>query len=244
MRIARRRGRLSRRCVPRMPLERRLAAAGLALVLVVVLAAASLRLAGSDALVRAAHRVAASLEVIVAAWLAWLAWRARRVEPALGLALALTVALSVLGIAAGRNPSELQAMGNLLGGLALAAAFAWLAGHARKERALTPVLASFLLALLFMQAVLGSRLSIHARYEMPALPAHAMLGLVLAVLLGWFARRRRGGQGRLVFALAIGTLLAGFTALHYEYSATAALVHAGAAALLIAATAAALSRAA
>lgn len=227
-----------------MPLERRLALAGLFLVLVVVLAAASLRLAGSDALVRAVHRVAASLEVIVAAWLAWLAWRARRVEPALGLALVLTIALSVLGIAAGRNPSEPQAMGNLLGGLALAAAFAWLAGDAGEKRALTPVFAPVLLALLFVQAVLGSRLSIHARYEMPALPAHAMLGLALAVLLGWFAPGRFRRHGKRVLVLAIGTLLAGFTALHYEYSATAALVHAGAAALLIAATAAALSRAA
>jgi heme A synthase len=231
-----------------MPLERRLAAAGLALVLVVVLAAASLRLEGSDALVRAAHRVAASLEVIVAAWLAWLAWRGRgEGRPnavAVAVMVALTVALSVLGIAAGRTPSELQAMGNLLGGLALAATFAWLAAagerRGRENRGLTPFLFS-LLALLFLQALVGARLSIHARYEMPALPAHAMLGLVLAVLLAWFGL---GRSRKLVFALALATLLAGFTALHCEYSATAALVHAGMAALLIAATAAAVGRAA
>jgi hypothetical protein len=227
-----------------MPLERRLAAAGLALVLVVVLAAASLRLAGSDALVRAAHRVAASLEVIVAAWLAWLAWRARRVDPALGLVLALTVALSLLGIAGGRNPSELQAMGNLLGGLALAAAFAWLFGRTLPdERRVGPALVLTFGVLMVLQALIGARLSIYARYELPALPAHALLGIALTAFVGWLGLARIGGlRGKLVFALTLVTLVAGFSALQYERSATAALVHAGIVALLVVVAAATVSR--
>jgi len=47
-----------------------------------------------------------------------------------------------------------------------------------------------------------------------------------------------------LFGLALAVPIAGFTALHYEYSAAAALVHAAAAALLLATAAYTFARAA
>src|SRR6185369_2380539 len=92
-----------------------LASAGLGLVLLVVLVSVAIRLgqaatpplgAGAMLALRAMHRSAASLEVLVVLWLAWLAWRGRSARPAFArggaLALAITLFLSVLGIAAGQ----------------------------------------------------------------------------------------------------------------------------------------------
>ena len=52
----------------------------------------------------------------------------------------------------------------------------------------------------------------------------------------------RGAAGKALFVLALAVPVAGFTSLHYEWSAGAALVHAAAAALLLASTAYALGR--
>jgi len=218
-------------------------------VLVVVAVSAAIRLDwGSVSLLRVAHRTAASLEVIFVLWIGWLLFRSRHEAPArwraAAIALALTLFLSVLGIAAGQSPARLQAMGNLLGGLALASAFAWLVGAAGRG---TPVLARALAALagalLAAQAVVGARLSIFGRTDVPALPAHAMLGLAVAAILGWLALSRIPGRdGRLLLYGAIVAPLAGFTALQYDSSSGAALVHAIAAAALVATAAYTLGR--
>jgi hypothetical protein len=214
----------------------RLAAAlGVALVFLVVVAAAGIRLDTGIPGLRVVHRIAASLEVVVVLWLAWMAWRRRAVQVALGL----TALLSVIGIVGGQQPPPAIAAANLLGGLALAAAFAWVFGKSgsdptRMNRGQTPIFA----LLLALQVALGAWLTLVHLYS-AALPAHAMLGLILAALLSWFVRDRP-----LVAALALAAPLAGFTALHYEYSALAALAHAAAAAALLAGAAYALARAA
>lgn len=229
-------------------------AAGLALVLAVVLLSAAIRLGQaatpplSDAilvLLRGLHRAAASLEVLVAMWLSWFAWCVRTERPALargiGLLAAITVALSVLGILAGRNPPPAAAMGNLLGGLALAAVFAWLLGalsSAADDRAVSRTTWLWA-ALLAAQCLLGARLAVYpGAASSAALPAHALLGVLLAAGGAWLSLRighlprRRAG-----FALALLVPAAGFTALHFEHSPSAAFAHAAAAAALVAAAA-------
>lgn len=231
---------------------RTVAAAALTLVFAVVLLSAVIRLGqaavpplgdGMLLLLRGLHRAAASLEVLAAAWLGWFAWRARAERPALArgvaLAVVITVALSVLGIVAGRTPAPAAAAGNLLGGLALAAVFAWMLGAPRATagRADRCVVWGGAV-LLAVQCLLGAWLAVFpAAAASPALPAHAMLGLVLAGSAGWLARRigeaRRRAAG---FALALLVPLAGFTVLHVEHAA-AAFAHAVVAALLVIAAA-------
>lgn len=237
------------------PPERQLrlsAALGLGLILTVVVAAAGIRL-GFPGL-RIVHRMAASLEVIAVLWLGWMAWRTRAdrlgVLRAALLAIGLTAFLSVVGIAAGQNPPLAGAAANLLGGLALVAVFAWTFGRSEKgNRALTPIsivtpILLLVAVLLAIQLAIGARLSLVERYA-AALPVHGVLAVVLAAFLGWVGlARMRGPAGRAVFAFALAAALAGFTSLHYEYSAFAALAHAVAAALFLAATAYALGRAA
>ena len=228
------------------------AAAGLALVLGVVLASAAIRLnaAGIEpmlgpsglAALRAIHRVAASLEVLAALRLAWVAWRSS--GRLVALVLGLTVFLSLLGIIAGKTPTPLQSLGNLLGGLALAAAFAWALGEKGSgtffdKRFLTP----FLLGALALQMLVGARLALYGRVELPALPLHALLGLAVAALYGWLALARiRGGFGTVLFVLALAAPAAGFTALEHPYSAFPSVVHAAIVALFTASAAFALSR--
>jgi hypothetical protein len=231
----------------------RAAAAGLTLVLAVVLLSAAIRLGQAAAppldpaillVLRGFHRTAASLEVLVAAWLSWVAWQMRARRPALArgvaLAAALTIVLSVLGIFAGRTPPPGAAMGNLLGGLALAAVFAWLLGESRSPAGRAAGRGAWIgLLLIAAQCVLGARLAVFpGAASSAALPAHAMLGILLAAGGVRLARgtphlpRRRMG-----IALALLVPIAGFTALHYEDSSAAAFAHAAAAALLVAAAA-------
>jgi len=231
------------------------AALGLVLVLLVVLVSAAIRLnaafvgelvsASGLSVLRGVHRTSASLAVLAALWLAWTAWRMGEASRTpVGIVLALTVLLSLLGIVAGKTPTPAQALGNMLGGFALAAAFAWLLGAAYRDGT-SFTLAAFLAlgGMLALQTLIGARLSIFGRSDFPALPLHAMLGLGAAALLAWLALARIGGrEGRLLFALALAAPLAGFTALQYEYSAAAALVHAASAALLAAGAAFTLSR--
>jgi len=232
---------------------RTVAAAGLGLVLAVVFLSAAIRLGQAAAppvgegmllMLRALHRAAASLEVLAAAWLAWFAWRVRAERPALArgvaLAAAITVALSVLGIVAGRTPPPAAAAGNLLGGLALAAVFAWILGTLRQPagRAADYVVGSGAV-LLAVQCLLGARLVIFpAGAASPALPAHAILGILLACGTAWLARGSGSARQRVAgIALALVVPLAGFTALQFDHSALAAFVHAGVAALLVVAAA-------
>jgi hypothetical protein len=177
-----------------------LAVLGLALVLLVVIAAAGIRLEIGIPGLRVVHRIAASLEVLVVLWLAWIARR----NAAVWIALGLTALLSLVGIAAGQKPPPAAAATNLLGGLALAAVFAWILGSKRAagNRALTPIL-----LLLAVQLALGAWLSIVDRSGM-ALPAHGLLAVALTALLVWFARARP-----LLLVLALAAPLAGFTAL-------------------------------
>lgn len=231
-----------------------LARAGFVLVLLVVLISVAIRLGqaatpplGASAMfaLRAIHRSAASLEVLVVLWLAWLAWRDRGARPAFArgaaLALAITLFLSVLGIAAGQSPPPLAAFGNLLGGLALAVNFAWLAGRLRGNVPGAHTLAITLgAALLALQCVLGARLAVfEGAAGSLALPAHGMLALLLAAGLFWLPAPGRGHAAwrQAGIVLAVIVLLTGFTALQFEFSRTAAFVHAAAAALLLAAAA-------
>ncbi|MBI1943652.1 MAG: hypothetical protein HYS35_08285 [Betaproteobacteria bacterium] len=218
-------------------------------MIVVLYASAAIRLgqtaappldAGTLSALRAAHRAAASLEVIVALWLGWLAWRARREQPLLArgawLVLALTAALSALGVAAGRTPPPAAALGNLLGGLALAAAFAWVLGRLRNRASPAGVGVARLGApLLAAQCLLGAALSIlPGASASAALPAHGMLGIVLASAAIWLALRSAPAVRRATgFALALLVPVAGFTALHFERSSAAAFAHAAAAALVV-----------
>ena len=222
------------------PPERRLAfaaALGLGLVLAVVVAAAGIRLEVGIPGLRIVHRIAASLEVLVVLWLGWMAWR----RPAVLAAFALTALLSVVGIMAGREPPPVAVAVNLLGGLSLAAVFAWILGRSKsspkRARSLIPIL-----LLIALQLGLGASLSIAERSS-TVLPVHGLLAVALVAGLAWLALARIGGAtGKALFALALAAPLAGFTALHYEYSAAAALVHAAAAAALLASTAYALGR--
>ncbi|MCC6209681.1 MAG: hypothetical protein IT513_01435 [Burkholderiales bacterium] len=224
----------------------------MALVLAVVLLSAAIRLGqtkpplseGMLLLLRGFHRAAASLEVLVAAWLGWWAWRMRAERPALarGVALAggLTVALSALGIVAGRSPPPAAAMGNLLGGLALAAVFAWLLAEIRSPGSRSPGRSVRLWApLLAAQCVLGAWLAVSAGPGFsPALPVHAILGILLAAggirLSSRSSRRAHRGAG---IALALLVPIAGLTALQAGDSPAAAFAHAAAAALLVCAAA-------
>ena len=210
--------------------ERLAAGVGLALVFLVVVAAAGIRLDTGIPGLRIVHRIAASLEVVLVLGIAWMAWR----RPAVQLALALTAVLSVVGIVGGQQPPAALVAVNLLGGLALAAVFAWIAAEKRSDP-FTDRKGAMLL-LLALQVGLGAWLSIVELYS-PALPAHGMLAIVVTALLVWFARGNRW-----LVALALAAPLAGFSALHYEFSPLAALLHAAAAAALLAAATHALGR--
>jgi hypothetical protein len=156
-------------------------------------------------------------------------WR----RPAVLLALALTAILSVAGIIGGQQPPPRIAALNLLGGLALAGTFAWIlrkkgSGPFSGKRVLTP----FLLVVVGAQLALGTWLSIVDRFGM-ALALHGLLAIALTAALLWHSRTRP-----LLVVVAAAAPLAGFTALHFEYSALAALVHAMTAALLVVSVAA------
>lgn len=217
---------------------RLLACAALALVLAVVFASAALR-QGAEVLspqaiaaLRIAHRSAASLEVLVLIALAWTAWR----SPAVLAAAALTVMLSVVGIAAGRNPPPAAALANILGGLALAACFAWLLGSASR----TPAKGrrgryGRLGALLAAQCALGAVLSVYVKeaFSLVGL-VHALLGAALAAGAARLALRLDGAHLRFgLLGLALAVPATGFAAALFGLPFGATLAHAGAVALLL-----------
>lgn len=175
----------------------------------------------------------------------WAAWRLRMSDPALtraaALAGALTVFLSILGAAAGQNPSPLAAAGNLLGGLALAATFAWTVGRAAVRPGEGGVAhIGGVLALLAAQCVLGawvSQLSAESLWSFP-LFAHAMLGAAVSALAAWLALRLDAPPQRFTFlGAALAAPAAGLASAMFGQPLAAMLAHAAAAALLAAAAA-------
>jgi heme A synthase len=235
------------------PEARRLAAAataGLACVAAVLLLSAAIR-HGSDQLggatlsiLRIFHRTSASLEVLAMLAVGWTAWRlsaANRTLPAGAAAIAaLTVFLSVLGILAGQNPPPAAAAGNLLGGLTLAAAFAWMAGRSGVWPAEgTAPRASLTTSLVAAQCVLGAWISIFSEELWSlALLAHAVLGSTLASAAAWFALRMDASRPRFaLLGIALAAPAAGFGSALFGQPLGAVLAHAGAAALLVAAAA-------
>ena len=218
----------------------RAAWAGLILVLTVIVFSVAIRLgadrasAGLMLALRGVHRVSASAEVLAAIALVWFAWR-RSLPVA-----ALTIFLSVLGILAGQNPPPLAALGNLLGGLALAAAFAWALGraHGRVPQDRTR-LGHAMAALLAVQCALGAWLSLFAEELWSlALLAHAAIGLALAAGAAWLALRlAHAAQRFALLGLAIAAPAAGATSALFGQPLAASIAHAAAAALLVAAAA-------
>lgn len=225
------------------PVEGRVAKAawsGLVLVLVVIVFSVAIRIgeesasAGLLRVLRGVHRVSASAEVLAAIALVWLAWRR-------SLAVAvLTIFLSVLGILAGQKPPPLAALGNLLGGLALAAAFAWVLGRAhgrapQERRRLGDGVA----ALFVVQCGLGAWLSLFAEELWSlALLAHALVGLALAAGAAWLALRlARAPQRFALLGLALAAPAAGAVSALFDQPLAASIAHAAAAALLVTAAA-------
>lgn len=218
--------------------RRALTAASLALVLVVVVASAVIRLLGEDLggallVVRGVHRVAASAAALAILAAGWYGWREGRRAMA-AIVVALMLALSALGAATGTEPPPLAAAGNLLGGLALSALLAWWLGRDAR-RGGEPLLHA-VGALALAQALLGAWSTIFERDETwtLALLGHATLGLALAGLLGWIALRVRAWW---LVALAVAAPLAGLASGLLDAPAGPALAHAAAAALLVSAAA-------
>lgn len=224
--------------MPARPPEARLAvaaSAGLGLVLLVIVVSVAIRLDAEPLVaLRGVHRTAASLEVLAMLTLAWLAWRRAL------LVIALTVILSALGIAAGQNPPPAAALGNLLGGLALGAAFAWVLGRAQGQAGQrSSRIGNAAVALFAVQCVLGAWLALFAEELWSwALLAHAALGLALAAGAVWLALRlERAAQRFALLGVALAAPAAGIASALFEQPLAASLAHAAAAALLVAAAA-------
>lgn len=217
------------------PALRKLTAASLALVLVVVVASAAIRLFNQDLgallpVVRGVHRVSASAAALSILAVGWLAWRGGRRSLAAAVVL-LMIGLSVLGAATGTTPPPAAQAGNLLGGLALAAMLAWLLNT--KEGISWNGLVW--IGLVCIQALLGAWLAIFAE-ELWSLPliAHATLGLALAAAFAAFVL-----QAKLFIRilLAAAVPVTGIAAALLGQPLAASLAHAAAVALLIAAAA-------
>lgn len=205
------------------------------MVLLVIVISVAIRLdAGPLFALRGVHRAAASLEVLAMLALAWLAWRRA------ALVIALTVFLSVLGILAGQKPPPAAALGNLLGGLALAAAFAWALGRAQGRAARRASrIGHAAAALLAAQCALGAWLAIFAKdLEAWALGAHTALGFALAAGAVWLALQlARAPQRLALIGIALAAPAAGIASAQFYQPLGASLAHAAAAALLVAAAA-------
>lgn len=216
------------------PALRKLTAASLALVLVVVLASAAIRLFNQDLgallpVVRGVHRVSASAAALLILGVGWLAWRGGRRSLA-AAAVLLMIGLSVLGAATGTTPPPAAQAGNLLGGLALAATLAWLL-NTREGISGTGLV---WVGLVCIQALLGAWLAIFAEepWSLPLI-VHATLGLALAGGVIWLSSFRS-----ILFAvLAIAVPVTGIAAALLGQPLAAGLAHAAAVALLIAAAA-------
>lgn len=212
---------------------------GAVLVLIVVAASATIRLSATDAgatvaIARGVHRAAASLAAIVVLAVAFIAPPGAKAA-AIGT-LALTLALSIVGWVAGTHPPLAAALFNQVGGIALAALLAWLAGraapvHAQGVRALARVA----LGLAALQALGG--VSIAALWKSAPLAVylmHAACGLAAAACLAALAAAQRSV---VLLALAFAAPALGIAASLMAPSAAAQAAHAFAAAALLAAAA-------
>jgi hypothetical protein len=219
--------------------------AGLAalLVLAVVAASAAIRnddLAAALAVTRGAHRAAASLAALAVFALAWLGWRQVPLRMGIAGALALTIALSAIGVVAGIEPPRWAAISNQTGGIALAALLAWLNGRSAARVALPRAalpLATLALAVAAVQALGGALLvTLWPGAPVAAFIFHAAGGLAAAVLLAALGLRYAA------FAVLVPSL--GAAAAVSALPGISQVLHALAAASLLAAAAHAHGRAA
>lgn len=223
-----------------------LAATGLACMLVVIAASSYIRLgslfpavADAVAFARGAHRVAASLAGMAVFALAWLAYRGRAPSWAAYAALGVTFLLAGLGAAFGTTPSPAAALGNVVGGLALAALLAWVLARAAAARtAANPPLAHAAFYLGCVQAALGAWIGTRPEeVGFGTMSTHVALGAAVALLAGWLGVRLAASGARMglaMLALAAATPLAGAISAFFEPPAELALLHPVAAALLLA----------
>ena len=231
----------------------RLAGAALLLVAAVIVVSAAIRLgqiareplsSAALAALRGVHRVSASLDALAVFALAWLAWRARTARPSFAraalIALVLTVGLSALGVVGGKEPGPRIALGNLLGGLALAVSLAWVLGHLQRapQGAAPERFARAALALAAVQCALGGWVALLATelWSWP-LAIHALLGALLALgalrigmVLGAAAERR---AALVVLFPALAAPAAGVLTAVFDAPFGIALAHAAAAAALL-----------
>jgi len=227
-----------------------LAAAGWALMLAVLAASAYIRMSpapGADVeLVRGVHRASASLAGLAVLLLAgWALWRRHLVPGALA-ALALIVFLAALGRATGSAPPPYAALGNLAGGVALAALLAWTFGRSQAPwQAAGPQrrLALGVLAAAAAQTAFGGWLATCVPVEPPSIVpwVHAATGVAAAALAAWLGvRLARAGLARTgvaLIVLAALALAAGVASLLLELPVLALLAHPLATALLLSALA-------
>jgi heme a synthase len=188
------------------------------------------------AVVRGAHRVAASgvLLTVLAIVVLALAWRPRqRAAGALACALlALALALSALGIVTPGSRSAWVMLGNLLGGLAMLG-LAWsLVGRVSAAPVPMPsgplARAALAGAILWgVQASLGALAG--ARLAQPAPIAHLALALLAApwsFAVGWWAcQRGRRPEGAALIALAALQWLLGIAATAWSAAPAVVLAH-------------------
>ena len=226
--------------------------AGLAaiLTLVVVAASAAIRLGASElggamAIARGVHRAAASLAALLVLASFWRALRIDRLRRPASAAFVLMLALSAVGWATGIQPPPAAALFNQLGGIALAALLAWIAGRAARGNDDPPAdraLANVALVLAALQTVFGAALVLLGDAVAPVLlMAHAVSGLAAAAIGAALGARLAGsgaarGAAWLLVCAAL-TPLAGIFSVLPAPAFVIQVGHAAAAALLISALA-------
>ena len=228
----------------------RLAVLAVVLTLAVVAASATIRLGAAtlgDAMtiVRGVHRAAASLAAFVVVLLFWRTRRSSELRRAASFAFLLMLALSAVGWATGTRPPPAAALFNQVGGIALAALLAWIAGRASGNGAAERGLATAAVLLAALQILFGATLAMLGSVLAPVLwMAHAVLGLAAAAVgISVGARSAALGaatRGAILIAAAALVPLAGVLAVLPAPVLAVQVVHASAAALLLAALAHAL----
>ncbi len=205
---------------------RRLVSIALALVLVITLSSAFIRLsqsglscpewsacysaqAGTSAaalseaspvfFARVMHRIAASVAGVLLLVIAVLGWRRWRGDSRRAVAIVLVVLAGLLAWLGKYTPSTLPAvmLGNLLGGMALLGMLTWLwQSDARGETPQTPPRVWVVLVLAALQIVLGSAM-LFADFPFALAVTHnAVASLLLIVLVSMLRRLRPGERPR------------------------------------------------
>lgn len=226
--------------------------AGLAalLTLVVVAASAAIRLGADElgstlAIARGVHRTAASLAALLVLALFWRVLRFAALRQATSTALVLMLALAAVGWATGTRPPPAAALFNPLGGVALAALLAWIAGRAgggTVRPAADRSLAHAGLMLASLQLAFGALLAWGGLgAALILLIAHAVLGFATAATGAALGARLCGTgdarRGSLLFFCAALVPLAGVLSVLPTAAVVVRIGHATAAALLLAAIA-------